>query len=49
VKNLRFSLAGNKEVSLINFVPIFLVYSIVCRNCMIVVSLRAPMLETART
>jgi hypothetical protein len=46
-KSLRFSLAGNCPLSHCTYYsPI---YSIVCRNCMIVVSLRAPMLETTRT
>jgi hypothetical protein len=45
LKNLRFSLAGNKasvHEQLCTYYPP--VYSIVRKNCMIGVSLRAPML-----
>jgi hypothetical protein len=44
--NPRFSLAGNKASVLDQLCTYYLdVYSIVCRNCMIGVSLRAPVLE----
>jgi hypothetical protein len=50
LKSLMFSLAGNKAGVLDHFVPIiFPIYSVVCRKCMIGVSLHAPMLETTRT
>jgi hypothetical protein len=46
----RFSLAGNKASVLDHFLPIiFPIYSLVCRNYMIGVSLRTPMLETSTT
>jgi hypothetical protein len=49
LKILTFYLAGNKASALDHFVPtIFPIYSVVCRNCMIGVSSRAPMLETTR-
>jgi hypothetical protein len=50
LKSLRFSLVGNKASVFDHFVPIiFPIYYVVCRNCMIGVSLRAPILETTRT
>jgi hypothetical protein len=50
LKSLRFSLVSNKASVLDHFVPIiFSIYSVVCRNCMIGVTLHAPMLETTRT
>jgi hypothetical protein len=46
MKNLRFSLAGNKASVIDQLctddIPI---YSVVCKNCMIGVSSCAPMLE----
>jgi hypothetical protein len=36
---------SGQQVSLNNFAPIFSTYSVVCRNCMIGVTLRTPMLE----
>jgi hypothetical protein len=46
LKSPRFSLAGNKASVLEQLCSYYLpIYSVVCRNCMIGVSLRAPMLE----
>jgi hypothetical protein len=50
LKRPRFSLAGNKASVLDQLCTYYIsVYYVVCRNCMIGVSLRAPMLETIRT
>jgi hypothetical protein len=50
LKSLRFSLVSNKASVLDQLctynIPF---YFVVCRNCMIGVSLCAPMLETTRT
>jgi hypothetical protein len=50
LKNPRFSLVSNKASVLDQlFTYCFPVYSVVYRNCMIGVTLCAPMLETTRT
>jgi hypothetical protein len=50
LKSLMFSLACNKASVLDQLCTYyFSIYSVVCRNCMIGVSLRAPILETSRT
>jgi hypothetical protein len=50
LKSPRFFLAGNKANVLDQLCTYDIhVYSVVYRNCMIGISLRAPMLETTRT
>jgi hypothetical protein len=50
LRSLRFSVAGKKASVLDQLCTYYFpIYSVVCRNCMIGVRLRAPMLETNRT
>jgi hypothetical protein len=50
LKSLRFYLVGNKASVFDHFAHIiFPIYYVVCRNCMILLCLRAPMLESTRT